>query len=63
MAKATYREDGRIEVATTNAAGVKTRTVFDLGSPIVSGLFVAQLNEAFDAADEDDDESDMRAAA
>lgn len=62
MAKATYREDGRIEVETTDAAGTKTRTVFDLGSPVVSSLLVAQLNEAF-GADEGDDESDMRAAA
>lgn len=58
MAKATYRADGRVEVVTVNAAGTETRTAFHLGSPIVSTLLVQQLNEAFDAA-ADDDESDM----
>ncbi len=59
MAKATYRADGRVEVVTVNATGTETRTAFHLGSAIVSVRLVQQLNEAFDAA-ADDNEGDMR---
>jgi hypothetical protein len=60
--QATYRADGKIEITTVNAAGTRSTTVFSLGSDVGSGLvsnsLVRHLNEAFEAA-EGDDESDM----
>ncbi len=47
MTKATYRTDGRVEIVTTDAGGTVTTTVFRLNSEILSGLLVAQLNDAF----------------